>query len=363
MTSTRFLAFLFAALLLGTLGLVSCNGDDDDGLEDRIVILRITSPSKEAQYISGQEIQLNLDIKDDYPSAQLEIFANDSLILSQQGVQKTMEFKLDSRDWSLGFVNIKVNLTGAVDDLVSESRRVVIFSNSTPKILLPKIVETLAHKNDHYTQGLEFFEGRLFEGTGQFGESKLAEINLKNGAPLRILELEKTYFGEGITILNNEIYQLTWMNGVCFVYDLNTFGQKRQFTYSGEGWGLANDGTHLIMSDGSSKIVFRDPKTFDIVRSIQVFSDKQEYRAINELEYVDGFIYANVYQQDYILKINPKNGEVVALIDCEEIFRLGRGNGDVLNGIAFNKKNGLFYLTGKNWPKMFAVEFFEKASI
>jgi glutamine cyclotransferase len=362
MAKIRWTILLLAVLVSGTLGLVSCNGSGDNE-DERIVVLRITSPGKDAQYISGQEVVLNLDIKDDFPTATLEIYLNDSLLISQKGAEKMMEFKFDSRDWHLGFNTIKVNLTGATEALISENRRVVIFSNSTPKIWVPKIIETLAHKTDHYTQGLEFFEGRLFEGTGQFGESKLMEINLANGAPKRIVELDKTYFGEGITILNNEIYQLTWMNGICFVYDINSFEIKRQFTYSGEGWGLANDGTHLIMSDGSSKIVFRDPKTFDIVRSIHVFSDKQEYRALNELEYVDGFIYANVYQQNVILKINPKNGEVVALIDCEELFRLGRGNGDVLNGIAFNKKNGLFYLTGKNWPKMFAVQLVEKAAV
>lgn len=349
--------------LFGVLGFLSCNGDGDDD-DDRLAILRIDGPKKDAQFISGQEITLTLDIKKEYPNAELSILVNDSLLLKQMGAQKNMEFKLATQDWKLGFNTIKVTLSGIENELIRETKRVVVFSSSTPKILVPRIVETLAHKGDHYTQGLEFYEGRLFEGTGQFGESILAEINLKNSAPLRILELDKAYFGEGITILNNEIYQLTWMNGICFVYDINTFELKRQLTYSGEGWGLANDGMHLIMSDGSSKIVFRDPRTFDIKRSIQVFSDKQEYRALNELEYVDGFIYANVYQQDYIVKINPKNGEVIALIDCAELFDLGRGsNGDVLNGIAYNSKNGFFYLTGKNWIKMFVVSLVEKGAV
>lgn len=359
----KYLALLSAFLLAGLMVLNSCNGDEDID-EERIVVLRIQSPQKDAQYISGQEVNLQLDIKDEYPSGELSIFLNDSMIITQQGIQKSMEFKLDTRDWMLGFNTLKVVLNGATDKPVIESKKVIVFSNSSPKILLPNIIQTLVHNPRHYTQGLEFYEGRLFEGTGQFGESILAEINLSNGAPIRILELDKSYFGEGITILNNEVYQLTWMNGICFVYDISTFELKRQHSYSGEGWGLANDGTHLIMSDGSSKIVFRDPLTFDIKRSIHVFSDKQEYRALNELEYVDGFIYANVYQQDYIVKINPKNGEVAALIDCAEINKLGRGtNGDVLNGIAFNKKNGLFYLTGKLWPKMFAVQLVDKGVV
>ena len=359
------LKYLSAGLVLAItigFGFLSCNGDDDDD-DDRLAILRIDGPKKDAQFISGQEINLILDIKADYPDASLSILVNDSLLLEHKGAKKNMEFKLDTRTWKLGFNTIKVNLSGVENEVISENKRVVIFSSTTPKILVPQIVETLSHKGDHYTQGLEFFEGRLFEGTGQFGESILAEINVSNGAPLRVLDLDESYFGEGITILNNEIYQLTWMNGVCFVYDLNTFALKRQQSYSGEGWGLANDGTHLIMSDGSSKIVFRDPRTFDIKRSIQVFSDKQEYRALNELEFVGGFIYANVYQQDYIVKINPKNGEVVALIDCAELLDLGRGSkGDVLNGIAFNKKNGLFYLTGKLWTKIFAVRLVEKGA-
>lgn len=357
------LKYLSAAVLLAIgISFLSCDGSESD--DERLAVLRIDSPKKDAQYISGQEITLGLDFKADYPEATISILVDDSLLLEQNGAQKNMEFKLETRTWKLGFNTIKVQVSGVENEVISESKRVVIFSNTTPKILVPRIVETLNHKGDHYTQGLEFFEGRLFEGTGQFGSSILAEINLPVGAPLRIVDLEESYFGEGITILNNEIYQLTWMNGVCFVYDLNTFALKRQQSYSGEGWGLANDGTHLIMSDGSSKIVFRDPVTFDIKRSIQVFSDKQEYRALNELEFVDGFIYANVYQQDYIVKINPKNGEVVALIDCEELKKLGRGsNGDVLNGIAFNKKNGLFYLTGKLWTKMFAVQLVEKGVV
>jgi glutamine cyclotransferase len=155
------------------------------------------------------------------------------------------------------------------------------------------------------------------------------------------------------------VYQITWEARKCFVYDVNTFERKREYQYFGEGWGIANDGQHLIMSNGTSEIVFRDPATFDVVRSIYVFDSNQEYRALNELEYHNGSIYANVYQEDYILQIDPKNGKVLAKIDAVDVVKRGKGNGDVLNGIAFNAKTGNFVLTGKNWPKLFEVQFVE----
>jgi len=352
-------SYILIGILFST-ALFSYSCTDEELEDERMVVLRITSPKKDAQYQIGQSIALSVDIKEDYPKAQLQVFLNDSLIQEVKGVQKSMSFSFESSTWNLGFNDIKLILNGVEDKPITESKNVILFAKNAPNILLPEVVQTLNHKNDHYTQGLEFNNGSLYEGTGQYGESILAEINLTNGNPIRLLTLEKTFFGEGITILNDEIYQITWTNGTCFVYDLATFKLKRQMSYSGEGWGLANDGKHIIMSDGSSKIVFRDPKTFEIIRAIYAFSNTQEYRALNELEYVDGYIFANVYQQDYIAKINAKSGEVVALIDCEELKKIGRGNGDVLNGIAFNKKNGLFYLTGKNWDKIFAVQLVEK---
>jgi len=358
--------FLHICFLFSSAGLLlssSCSDNLVDTDDESIVVLQIDLPKQKAQYIDGQEIELILDIKDDYPEAILKIFINDSLWLEQKGAKKKEKHILSTKDWLLGYSKIKVRLEGVEDDLVSKTVDVVVFANEPAQILIPEIKQSYPHNTSHYTQGFEFYEGRLFEGTGQYAQSVLAEINLKTGNAMRIVNLPEDQFGEGITILNDEIFQLTWLNKICYVYDINTLSIKRQLSFTGEGWGLANNGNEIIMSNGSSELVFRDPQTFQVIRKIQVFSDQQEYKALNELEYVDGFIYANVYQQDYILKINAKTGQVVALIDAEELVQLGKGSGEVLNGITFNSTNGLFYITGKNWEKTFAVSLKEKSAL
>jgi glutamine cyclotransferase len=341
----------------------SCDRGIDDIEDDNTVILQIQLPKQKAQYIQGQELSLTLDVNEDYPNANLKIYIADSLWVKQKGVKKNETFSFSTLGWGMGYNKIKVELEGILEEILVKTVEVVVFANSPAQILMPEIKKTYPHSTKHYTQGFEFYQGKLFEGTGQYRESIIAEINLATGNAKRIVQLGDEYFGEGITIIDNEIFQLTWTNKICFVYDVNTLQLKRQLTYDGEGWGLANNGKEIIMSNGSTELVFRDPKTFKILKKIQVFSDQQEYRALNELEFVDGFIYANVYQQEYIVKIDPKNGQVVALIDAAELVKLGRGVGEVLNGIAFNQVDGLFYLTGKNWEKTFAVALKNKVDL
>jgi glutamine cyclotransferase len=273
-------------------------------------------------------------------------------------------FELSTSGWPMGANRLKVELKGVAEKVLLKSVNVVVFASESPIIMVPEIVKTFPHNVEHYTQGLEFYQGKLFEGTGQFGQSILAEIDVQTGQTMRSVDLPGDYFGEGITILNDEVFQLTWTSKTCFVYDVNTFVMKRQFSYDGEGWGLANDGKQLIMSNGTSEIVFRNPQTFDITGRIQVFSDQQEFRGLNELEFVDGYIYANVYLKDFILKIDPKNGRALALIDAADLIATGKGKtGEVINGVAFNSIDQLFYITGKNWEKMFAVRLREKVGV
>lgn len=342
---------VFALILMV---ITACNGDDET-TETRMVVLKVLSPQKDAQLIEGQDIAVKLDIKNDAPGATVAIFLNGEILHQQKGVKSSETITLYAENTKLGYNDIEIVLEGFDDKRHSEKRRIIVFAGSTPDIFIPEVQRSLPHNPKHYTQGYEFSGGRLYEGTGQLRESMVAEINLNSGAPIRKVENESNVFGEGITILNGEIYQLTWQSRLCYVYDLNDFSKKRQYSYDGEGWGLANDGEVLYMSNGSSKITVRDPKTFEIIRSFDVFSNRQEYRALNELEFVDGYLYANVYQQNYVLKIDPKDGRVVALIDCEELVQQGRGKGEVLNGIAYNSQNKRFYFTGKYWDKVFEV--------
>lgn len=349
-----FLKYRFFLLFSVVFAIVSCNGDSDDS-ETRMVVLKILSPKNNSQFIEGQFIDMVLDISQPNSDAFLSVLVNGNLVYEKKGVSTEEKIALKQESISLGYNDIEVKLEGFNETNYTEKRRVVVFANSTPDIYLPVIQKTLPHNAKHYTQGYEFFANRLFEGTGQLGESMVAEINLNTGDALRKVPNEPNVFGEGITILNGEIFQLTWQSRICYVYNLADFTKKKQFSYDGEGWGLANDGKVLYMSNGSSTIFVRNPENFEVIRTFDVFSNRQEYRALNELEYVDGFLYANVYQQNYILKIDPKDGRVVGLIDCDELVKTGKGSGDVLNGIAFNKTNNRFYITGKYWDKVFEV--------
>ncbi|MFN3690689.1 MAG: glutaminyl-peptide cyclotransferase [Fimbriimonadales bacterium] len=219
-----------------------------------------------------------------------------------------------------------------------------------------RIVNTYPHDKNAFTQGLEFHNGYLYESTGLNGQSSLRKVELRTGRVLQIHRLPNEYFAEGMTILGDRIYQLTWQNGVCFVYRLNTFRQETQFRYYGEGWGLTNDGKHLIMSDGSETITFRDPETFAEVRKITVRAQGKPVRNLNELEYIEGEIWANIWHSDMIARIDPQSGMVKAWVDMEGLPVPNRGLEDVLNGIAYDRQNKRIFVTGKNWSKLFEIE-------
>jgi glutamine cyclotransferase len=230
---------------------------------------------------------------------------------------------------------------------------------SEPPVYRYRIVNTFPHDRNAFTQGLEFHNGYLYESTGLNGQSSLRKVELRTGRVLQIHRLAQEYFAEGITIFGNRIYQLTWQNGVCFVYSLNNFRQETQFRYYGEGWGLTNDGKHLIMSDGSETITFRDPETFTEVRKITVRAQGKPVKNLNELEYIDGEIWANIWYSDMIARIDPQTGIVKAWVDMEGLPMPDRGIEDVLNGIAYDRQNKRIFVTGKRWSKLFEIELVE----
>lgn len=226
-----------------------------------------------------------------------------------------------------------------------------------------ELVNTYPHDTAAYTQGLFYHNGFLYEGTGQNGKSTLRRVELRTGEVLKSVALEKEYFGEGITLLNNKIYQLTWESRKGFVYDAGTFERIGEFTYATEGWGLTTDGKYLIMSDGSSIIRFLDPETFKEVRHIEVYTNKGAIIYLNELEYINGEIWANVYTQDTVISINPETGQVTRIVDMRNLLpaNLHTANTDVLNGIAYDKgRNGNLYVTGKNWPKLYEIKLIQR---
>lgn len=224
-----------------------------------------------------------------------------------------------------------------------------------------KVINVYPHDRNAFTQGLIFEDGVFIEGTGLYGRSSLRRVSINTGEVLKYHELPPHLFGEGITIYDNKIIQLTWRSNVGFVYDKNSFELLREFNYPTEGWGVTYDGKHLIMSDGSANLYFLHPETFEEQNRIQVHGNNGAVKRLNELEYVDGEIYANVFQTNRIARINPKTGNVVGWIDLTGILGIEdrRGPVDVLNGIAHDAENNRLFVTGKLWPKLFEIELIQ----
>lgn len=215
-----------------------------------------------------------------------------------------------------------------------------------------QVVNVYPHDPDAFTQGLIFDKGFLYESTGLRGKSTLRKVNLETGKALNISYLSSHYFGEGLTLWQEKLFQLTWKSGVAFVYKKENFHQIMEFTYPTEGWGITQDGTFLIMSDGTATLRFLDPETFSEIRRIEVQDHGIPILYLNELEYIKDEIYANVWQTDYIAKISPETGQVVGWVDLTNLlstsYRSQRT--DVLNGIAFDASNDRIFVTGKRWP-------------
>lgn len=231
-----------------------------------------------------------------------------------------------------------------------------------PAALGYKIVATRPHDPESYTQGLEFSGRRLFESGGGYGSSTVREVNPATGEVLRKRPMAKNIFAEGITLLNNELWILTWKENTAYVFEPDTFKFLRTHAYQGEGWGLTHDGTQLIMSDGSSKLKFIDPKDFSVKKTIEVKDGSQPVEQLNELEYVNGAIFANVYTTDRIARISPEDGRVTGWLDLSALRKqLPRPNrAEVLNGIAHDPATGRFLIAGKLWPTTFEIEITPK---
>jgi glutamine cyclotransferase len=234
--------------------------------------------------------------------------------------------------------------------------------NAIPQtpVLTYTVVAAYPHDTSSYTQGLEFYNGLLYEGTGNKGFSKLLQVDLKTGKPAKALSLEPQFFGEGISILNDTLYQLTWQEKTVFAYDPKTFKRLKEFPLNTEGWGITNNGKELIVSDGSSNLYFYDPATFRLLRTQGVTEGGSPAINLNELEYIDGFVYANQYEYNYILKIDPASGQVIAKMDLSDLVNRVRSKSpqiNVLNGIAYDTATKKVYVTGKWWPELYEIQF------
>jgi len=233
-----------------------------------------------------------------------------------------------------------------------------VITPEMPERLKVQVVSTRPHDPGAFTQGLVLDGDTLYESTGLNGKSSLREVDPRTGQVKRRLDVPYEYFAEGLALADGRLIQLTWQTEKAFVYSRADFKELGEFRYDGEGWGLCYDGSRLVMSDGSDRLTFRDPKTFAVQSILNVTRSGQPARELNELECVDGLIYANVWQTDNILRIDPKTGKVTGVIDASGLLTPEeRQKADVLNGIAWSPKTKTFLITGKLWPKMFEVRF------
>jgi glutamine cyclotransferase len=222
-----------------------------------------------------------------------------------------------------------------------------------------EVVNTYPHDPAAFTQGLTFHDGKIYEGTGRNGQSSLRQVELESGELLKRQNLNSRYFGEGITIMDDRVYQLTWQSHIGFVYDLETFTQQKTFFLAGEGWGITHDGDSLIVSDGSANLRFLDPDTLQETRRVLVSSKGTPITYLNELEYINGEVWANVWYQDIIVRIDPATGNVNSVVNLAGLYPERRSREDVLNGIAWDADNARLFVTGKLWPTLYEISIQE----
>lgn len=338
------LTFLF--LLLANCG--------DSNKEKEIFSLEINN--KQRTYTPNDVVKVNLSNEENIQPDSIAYFLNKER-LSISGDEISLSgHKLGQRT-----IKAKIYKDGKE---YGASQDITIVSSTRPKLYTYKILETYPHDIKAYTQGLEFHNDTLYESTGQYKKSSLRKTDYKSGEVLQQVNLSDGYFGEGLTILNDKIYQLTWREKTGFIYDLATMEQTGTFVYgeSLEGWGLCQDGKNIYKSDGTDRIWTLNPNTLAEKDYIEIFTNTSKINSVNELEWVEGKIYANVYLKGSIAIIDPKNGAVEGVIDLTDLKDKVTQHPelDVLNGIAYNGEPNILYITGKNWDKLFKIEIIEK---
>lgn len=276
----------------------------------------------------------------------------------QKTVQGNKSFMLNLMGKKLGYQNIKA-LVYFENDTVSTNTRIELAASKAPVLLDYDIVNTYGHDVNAFNEGYEFYNDTLLESTGQNGKSYIAKVDYKTGKTIKKVALDQNYFGEGITVVKDRIYQLTWQNKEGFIYDAKTLKKIKSFPYDKpiEGWGMTNDGTYIYHSDGTEKIWKMDPNTQKRIDFVNVYINDGKIKSVNELEWIEGKIYGNIWQKDAIAVINPKTGAVVNVLDLSKLRKLVTNpEAEVLNGIAYNKKTKTIFVTGKNWNKTFEIK-------
>jgi glutamine cyclotransferase len=358
-----YLSLFISLFLIYSCGTESIEKDNNTQELNNIVSFngkQITSPQNGAEFTIGDTIKVNSEDRDSLELDSVAIIVDGK----KNGIYASKEnnFLFQTSEFHTGkhIISVESYSKGKSD---RTSVNIFFKSDIIPKEYKAKIIKTYPHNVKSYTQGLTFDNGNLYEGTGQWGESSLKLIDLETGKTKDEFLLPEKVFGEGIVVVDNdEIIQLTWQSRKAFVINKKDLSLIKTFIYDTEGWGITNYNDNLIMSDGSHKLYVVEPNTFTIIKQIEVFDNQKAIKNLNELEIIDGKIYANIYLSHKIVVINPTTGKVLSNIDLTSIIpeKYFKENDNVLNGIAFNPENNKLYITGKRWDKLFEIELIEK---
>ncbi|MGK7393514.1 MAG: glutaminyl-peptide cyclotransferase [Candidatus Cyclobacteriaceae bacterium M3_2C_046] len=317
---------------------------------------KITSPDKN-RFSAGDTITITVESTDTATEIDsVQIYVNSQYLTTIS--QSPFSYDLNTNELAVGNLHIRT-VTFNQDQSQDISRSsVVLTSDIEPVQYTYRVVQSFPHDPEAFTQGLVFDGSYLYEGTGQKGESSLRQIDLPSGEIVKIEYLDTDFFGEGITIYQNKIIQLTWKSRVGFVYDLTTFDLQKKFNYPTEGWGITTVEDHLIMSDGTATLYRLDPQSYNEIGRFEVYDQNGPVSDLNELEFIDGMIYANVFQTDQIAIIDPVTGKVTGMINLEGLLeeQLVNNRTDVLNGIAYDQRQNRILVTGKWWPRIYHIQ-------
>lgn len=333
-------------------------------------ISTLVEPAEALTLPIGEDVQIRLTLPDTVVLDSVQAFLGGALHLSLKefpGLKESgsLAFTLPTHETHTGKSGLRIRLFYAGGLSENQSCQLIFLSNVSPVQYSYQVIKEYPHDRAAYTQGLQFDEGVLYEGTGNYGTSSLRKVNLETGEVLQIRNLEQTLFGEGITVMGNRIYQLSYKSQVGFIYDKSSFEQIQKVYYQNrEGWGLTHNGEELIMSDGTNILFFLDPEMFTVNRQLEVYDHRGPANSLNELEYIEGKIWANRYYTDEIVIIDPESGKVEGRIDLKGILKTSdrKPSTDVLNGIAWDREGKRIFVTGKYWPKLFEIRIMESGS-
>ena len=362
--------FLLTTIMLQLTWVISCSnspGRSSEKSSDRSVpgnagesqvFVKMLSPAEDSEFKLKERIKVELASENGKkPVDSLKIYFDGSHVAD-----------LKSAPWEYSIPSEITGMTGrksvktvaySKGNIQTITRFVIIYSDVAPETYYYKLIHTYPHDTEAFTQGLFYDNGKLYEGTGQEAGSSLREVELETGKVLRQHNLESSLFGEGITLYKNRIYQVTWRSKVGFIYEKATFSVVNRIYYQTEGWGLTTASDRIVMSDGTNVLYFFEPEMFTVSSRIEVYDNEKKVDQLNELEYINGEIWANIWQTDLIARIDPVSGKVNSYIDLSAIFPQSKRGGtgaDVLNGIAFDQESGRIFVTGKRWPKLYEIK-------